>query len=51
MDYVEILKNLIAIDTSVPPGNNYAEAVNYLEPLFKRCGLQTEKISIPVQTL
>jgi succinyl-diaminopimelate desuccinylase len=48
MDYVEILKNLIAIDTSVPPGNNYSKAINYLEPLFRRCGLQTEKISIPV---
>jgi succinyl-diaminopimelate desuccinylase len=47
MDYTEILKNLIAIDTSVPPGKNYAKALNYLEPLFKQCGLQTEKIVIP----
>lgn len=48
MDYVEILTNLIAIDTTVPPGNNYAKALNYLEPFFKLCGLQTEKLSIPV---
>jgi succinyl-diaminopimelate desuccinylase len=47
MDYTEILKNLIAIDTSVPPGKNYARAIDYLEPLFQQCGLQTEKVVIP----
>jgi succinyl-diaminopimelate desuccinylase len=47
MNYVEILKNLIAIDTTVPPGHNYAQTINYLEPLFKQCGLQTEKVLIP----
>jgi succinyl-diaminopimelate desuccinylase len=47
MNYTEILQNLIAIDTSVPPGRNYARAVDYLEPLFKQCGLQTEKVTIP----
>lgn len=47
MDHVEILKNLISFDTSVPPGNNYAETINYLEPLFQQVGFQTEKIEIP----
>ena len=47
MDYAEVLKNLISIDTTVPPGKNYAEAINYLEPLFKKVGFQTEKIEIP----
>jgi succinyl-diaminopimelate desuccinylase len=47
VDYVKILKDLISIDTSVPPGNNYAEAMNYIEPLFGGYGFQTAKIDIP----
>jgi succinyl-diaminopimelate desuccinylase len=47
VDYVEILKKLISIDTSVPPGNNYAEAVEYLVPLFRRCGFRTRMVKIP----
>lgn len=47
MDYVQILKDLIAIDTTVPPGNNYSEVVDYLEPLFKGVGMQTQRIVIP----
>jgi succinyl-diaminopimelate desuccinylase len=47
MDYVQILKKLIALDTSVPPGNNYQETVEYLEPYFKECGFQTQQIAIP----
>jgi succinyl-diaminopimelate desuccinylase len=47
MDHVEILKNLISLDTSVPPGNNYTETINYLGPLFQQVGFQTQKIEIP----
>jgi succinyl-diaminopimelate desuccinylase len=47
MDYVKILSDLISIDTTVPPGKNYAKAVNYLEPLFKSVGFETEMIKIP----
>ncbi|MBI4296803.1 MAG: M20/M25/M40 family metallo-hydrolase [Chloroflexi bacterium] len=47
MDYVEVLKNLVAIDTSVPPGNNYQAAMDFLEPFFRRAGFQTEKVPIP----
>ena len=47
MDYVKILKNLISIDTTVPPGKNYAKTINYLEPLFKQVGFQTETVEIP----
>jgi len=32
---VEILKKLIAVDTSVPPGNNYGEFVDAVEPEFR----------------
>jgi succinyl-diaminopimelate desuccinylase len=47
MDHVEILKKLISFDTSVPPGNNYVETIDYLEPLFRQVGFQTEKVPIP----
>ncbi len=47
MDYLQILKTLVAMDTSVPPGNNYKEALDYLEPIFKGCGFQTQQIEIP----
>ncbi len=51
MDYVQILKDLIAIDTSVSPelepSANYARTVDYLEPLFRRVGFQTERVLIP----
>jgi len=49
MDYVEVLKNLLAIDTTVPPGRNYAKAISYLEPLFKKMGFSTQKVLIPTE--
>ena len=49
MDYVKILKDLISFDTSVPPGLNYGKAINYLEPIFKSVGFETEKIHIPAE--
>jgi len=47
VDYVKILKDLIAIDTTVPPGHNYETAIDYLVPLFRQVGMQVEKIVIP----
>lgn len=47
MDYIEMLRGLIAIDTTVPPGRNYEQAVSYLEPFFREAGLDTEKVPIP----
>jgi succinyl-diaminopimelate desuccinylase len=47
MDYIQILRDLIAFDTTVPPGKNYGEIINYLDPLFRQVGWQTEKIEIP----
>lgn len=47
MDYVKILSDLITIDTSVPPGLNYEKAIDYIEPLFRQTGCQTQKIAIP----
>jgi succinyl-diaminopimelate desuccinylase len=47
MDYVEVLKQLIAIDTTVPPGLNYEKAVDFLQPLFDEVGFDTGKVFIP----
>jgi succinyl-diaminopimelate desuccinylase len=47
MDYVQVLKDLISIDTTVPPGLNYARAMDYLEPLFRELGFETVRIHIP----
>ncbi len=47
MDYVNILKDLISIDTTVPPGRNYSRALDYVEPLFKNAGCEIERIRIP----
>lgn len=47
MDYLVITKNLISIDTSVPPGMNYEKAIDYLMPLFKNAGFDTFKIAVP----
>jgi succinyl-diaminopimelate desuccinylase len=47
MDYVQILKDLISLDTTVPPGRNYDRALDYLEPLFQNTGCVTERVPIP----
>lgn len=49
MDYVQVLKDLISINTSVPPGRNYDKAIDYLEPLFQAVGFETEKVLIPAE--
>ncbi len=47
MDFVKVLSDLVAIDTTVPPGKNYARALNYLSPFFTRAGCAGEIIPIP----
>ena len=47
MDYVKILKDIISIDTSVPPGLNYERVIDYLEPSFKAVGFKTQIVHIP----
>ena len=47
-DYiVEMLRKLIRIDTSIPPGRNYDKLVAALEPDFEKFGFTTEKVIIP----
>jgi succinyl-diaminopimelate desuccinylase len=47
VNYVEVLKDLISIDTTVPPGLNYGKAIAYLEPSFKKLGFDTKRLIIP----
>jgi succinyl-diaminopimelate desuccinylase len=49
MKYLEVLKDLISIDTTVPPGLNYDKAIAYLEPLFKKTGFDTRRLTIPAE--
>ena len=49
MNYVEVLKDLISIDTTVPPGLNYDRAIDCLEPLFKETGFDTKRLMIPAE--
>jgi succinyl-diaminopimelate desuccinylase len=49
MQYIEVLEDLISIDTTVPPGLNYDKAVDYLEPLFKESGFDTYRVIIPAE--
>ncbi len=47
MDYVKVLKDIISIDTSVPPGLNYGKVIDYLQPLFEGADFEAQKIYIP----
>ncbi len=47
MDYVEVLEDMIRIDTTVPPGRNYGKMIEYLEPLFRGLGFTTERVDVP----
>jgi succinyl-diaminopimelate desuccinylase len=49
MDHIKILKDIISMDTTVPPGANYDRVVAYLQPLFTRVGFQTLKVDIPAE--
>lgn len=42
-----MLVDIIGIDTTVPPGNNYPEFVDYFEPLFEDVGLRCERVVVP----
>ncbi|MFX1318591.1 MAG: M20 family metallopeptidase [Promethearchaeota archaeon] len=44
---IDLLRECIKIPTVVPPGNNYADLVDFLEPLFKNLGFTTERVIVP----
>jgi succinyl-diaminopimelate desuccinylase len=47
-DYiVDLLRKIIAVDTSIPPGENYGELIDIVEPEFRKFGLETERVVLP----
>jgi succinyl-diaminopimelate desuccinylase len=44
---VDLLQRLIAVDTSVPPGENYSELIDIVEPEFHKFGFETTRVTLP----
>ena len=44
---VDVLKRIIAVDTSVPPGENYAKLLDVVEPEFKKFNFETQRVVVP----
>ncbi|NHJ23007.1 MAG: M20 family peptidase [Candidatus Lokiarchaeota archaeon] len=44
---MNLMKSLIAIDTTVPPGNSYREYVDILTTYFKKLGFSLEEVIVP----
>jgi succinyl-diaminopimelate desuccinylase len=44
---VDILQRIIAVDTSAPPGENYADLLDIVEPEFQRFGFETQRVIVP----
>ncbi|MFO7964588.1 MAG: ArgE/DapE family deacylase [Desulfobacterales bacterium] len=44
---IDVLKRMIAVDTSVPPGRHYGDFVDLVAPEFEKFGFTTQKIIVP----
>lgn len=44
---MDIMRTLINIDTTVPPGNAYQEYINALSPYFRELGYELEEVAVP----
>ena len=44
---VDVLRKLVAVDTTVPPGHNYGELSDVMAREFERFGLKTERVVMP----
>ncbi|MFW9906913.1 MAG: M20 family metallopeptidase, partial [Candidatus Thorarchaeota archaeon] len=44
---MELLRKLISIDTTVPPGNSYREYVDSISPYFKELDYKLEEVIVP----
>jgi succinyl-diaminopimelate desuccinylase len=51
VNYVQVLKDLISMDTSVSPeldpSANYARTIDYLEPIFRELAFDTQRVLMP----
>ena len=41
---VDLLKQILAVDTSVPPGENYKKLIDIVTPEFHKFGFATEQV-------
>ena len=47
-DYlVKTLQELLAVDTTLPPGSNYRRFIEVVEPHFKNLGFSTKRVIVP----
>lgn len=46
-EMLEVLRDLISFETVAPPGNNYHEIIDYLIPILRDLGFETEKVVMP----
>ncbi|MFH1091369.1 MAG: M20/M25/M40 family metallo-hydrolase, partial [Pseudomonadota bacterium] len=47
-DYlIDVLRRLIAVDTTIPPGENYGRLLDLVEPELRRFGFDTQRIYVP----
>ncbi len=44
---VEMLRRMIRIDTSIPPGENYPKFHDLVEPEFRKFGCRTQRVVVP----
>jgi succinyl-diaminopimelate desuccinylase len=44
---IECLRGILKVNTVVPPGLNYTELLDYLEPQFQILGLETCRVVVP----
>jgi hypothetical protein len=48
---VDVLRRVIAVDTTVPPGENYDQLIDTVEPEFKKFGFHTERVVMPEEKI
>ena len=44
---IDTLRKLIAVDTSVPPGESYEQLIDVVEPEFAKLGFATRRVTLP----
>lgn len=48
---MELMRTLIRIDTSVPPGNSYREYIDAISPYFRELGFSLREIIVPEEII
>jgi succinyl-diaminopimelate desuccinylase len=48
---IECLQGILSVKTVNPPGSNYADLLDYLEPQFQSIGFQTRRVEVPAELI